>query len=180
MGVVTTAVPVTEEEYLSNPAYEHCEYIDGRIVELNVGGKPHSKIQIRLGYLLQLYLNTHPGGYIAAELHCKLKIGARTRFRLPDVAVVFNDNSTEQRYLDRAPDLAIEIRSPDDTVTSQLRKMEDYFANGCKLAWLILPEERSVIVLAPAGPMKTVVSGGSLDGGDLMPELRIAVDELFS
>jgi hypothetical protein len=38
---------VTIEEYLSNPAYKHCEYVDGEVVELNVGTNPHSRITAR-------------------------------------------------------------------------------------------------------------------------------------
>ncbi|MGI8990518.1 MAG: Uma2 family endonuclease [Bryobacteraceae bacterium] len=43
-----------------------------------------------------------------------------------------------------APDFVIEIRSPQNRIADQKRKLDDYFANGCRLAWLVIPEERSV------------------------------------
>ena len=180
MGLPAATKPITIEEYLSDPAYGHCEFVDGHPVELNVGGKPHARIQSMCSYRLADYFRSHPGGYSAVELHCKLKIGDETRFRLPDVAAVLADDSPEQRYLDRAPDLVVEIRSPDDSLTAQMRKMEEYFANGAKLGWLILPEEKSVLVFGPEGKVRTVASGETLDGGDLLPDLKFPVEDLFA
>jgi len=165
--------------YLSNPAYEHAEYVDGQIVEPTVGSKWHSRVQVNCGWKLDKYFDTHTGGYAAVRLHCRLTIGSRTRFYLPDVAVVLGDDAPEARFLDRAPDLAVEIRSPDDTIAQLTRKMGDYFASGAKLGWLILPEERSVLVFAPHAVPRTFVAGEILDGGELLAGLQIPLDELF-
>ena len=179
MGTQTAVSPVTIEEYLSNPSYEHFEYVDGQVLELNAGSKLHSRVQGKCTRKLDEYFDTHPGGYVAVELHCRLTVSGRTRFRLPDVAVVLGDEASETRFLERAPDLVVEVRSPDDSVGSLTRKMGEYFQNGAKLGWLILPEERSVLIFAPNAPTRTALPGETLDGGDLLPELKIPVDELF-
>ncbi|MDQ6663496.1 MAG: Uma2 family endonuclease, partial [Acidobacteriota bacterium] len=83
-------------------------------------------------------------------------------------------------YLDRGPDLAVEIRSPEDSIASQFRKLDDYLANGTKLAWIVLPEEMSVLIVQPDRTLRTAGSGETLDGGTVMPELSISVDFLFS
>jgi Uma2 family endonuclease len=171
---------VSIAEYLADTAYERVEYVDGELVERNVGGKSHGRIQIKLGRKLDEYLETHPPGYVAAELHVKLATGPKVEFRLPDLAVVLADSSPKEEYLDGAPDLAVEIRSPGDSVTELLRKMQLYFAHGAKLGWIVLPEERSVLVLAPEEPVRTVTLGELLDGGMLLPELRIPLAEIFS
>jgi len=180
MGAPPIADRVPVEEYLASPAHEHFEYVDGQLVELHLGGKPHAKIQARLTHMLLSYAAHHPGGYVATELRCRLKIGGRFRFRLPDLAVVLNDQSSEQRFLDRAPDLVVEIRSPEDSFAGLMRKMEEYLANGARLGWLVLPEERSVVVLTQGRLIRTVVSGETLDGAELFPELQIPIDDLFS
>ncbi len=169
---------VSIEEYLHNPAYEHCEYVDGEIQELNVGTRAHGFIQLNLGAIFRDYFKTRPGNYAGIELHCRLRIGGRIRFRLPDIAVVLGDFTGD--YLERGPDLAVEIRSPDDSVWSQICKMDDYFANGTRLGWLIVPEDRSVLVLQPGKPIRTVRAGETLDGGDLLPGLAISVADLFA
>lgn len=178
MGSSVANAFVSVEEYLSNPAYKHCEYIDGEILELNVGTYSHSRIQVKCSRKLDEYFDMKPGGYVGAELHCRLQIRGKVRFHLPDIAVVLGPRSG--KYLDRGPDLVVEIRSPEDSIASQFRKLDDYFANGTKLAWVILPEEMSVIVVQPDGNVRAVVCGETLDGGAVLPELKIDVDYLFS
>lgn len=169
---------VTIDEYLSNPAYRHAEWINGEVVELNVGTGQHGYIQLEIGFSLKSYLKQNPIGFAYGELHCRLRIGTQIRYRIPDVCVVLDDRV--QGYLDRAPNLCVEIRSPDDSISDQLAKFADYFANGCQLGWLILPEEQSVLVLAPGSPSPRVArSADSLDGGNILPGLEIPVHSLF-
>ncbi|MDQ6700869.1 MAG: Uma2 family endonuclease [Acidobacteriota bacterium] len=177
MGTLILSPPVSIEEYLFNPAYQHSEYFDGEVQPLNVGTRFHARIQGRCFRKLDEYLDARPGNYVGTELHCRLLIDGKVRFRLPDLAVVLGGFSED--YLDRGPDLAVEIRSPEDSIVSQLRKIDDYFLNGTKLAWLILPEEQSVLVLVPHASPRTLVAGDTLDGGDLLPDLRIPVADLF-
>ena len=179
MSALPAPGPITEEQYLSDPAFDRCEYVDGIVMERNSGSKPHARIQGKCSRKLDEYLDGHPGDYVAVELHCRLKVRGYPGFRIPDVAVVLGDESTEQRYLERSPDLVVEVRSPDDSLTSQLRKMDDYFENGCRLAWLVLPEEKSVLILAPNAAPRTATAGETLDGGGVLPGLSIAVDDLF-
>ena len=109
--------------------------------------------------------------FVGTEPHCRLLIAGEVRYRLPDVALIVDDDHPHERYINRAPDLAVEIKSPEDTVTAQLAKFSDYFANGCKLGWLMLPDEGSVIVLQPAAAPRTVLRGEILDGGDLLSRI---------
>jgi Uma2 family endonuclease len=179
MGTAIVTRVVKEAEYLSNPTFEHCELIDGRIVETNVGTKPHSRIQMKCGKLLDNYFESHPGGYAATELRCRLLVRGRRCFYQPDVCAVRNDDTPDSAFLDRAPDLAIEVRSPGDSIAELMRKMDDYFANGTRLGWILLPEEKSVLILAPKQPARTAKPGESLDGGAVLPGLKIPVGKLF-
>ncbi|MCC6589876.1 MAG: Uma2 family endonuclease [Bryobacterales bacterium] len=170
---------VTIEEYLSNPAYRHSEWVGGEVVELNVGTGKHGKIQARCASKLINYLTESPIGDVYVELHCKLHIAGTLRYRLPDVCVKLGP--PVDGHLEGAPDLCVEIRSPDDSISDQLAKFADYFANGCRLGWLILPEEQSVLVLAPGTPSPQVARVGDvLDGGSILPGLEIPVQSLFS
>ena len=179
MSTSTPVKHVTEEEYLHNREYKHCEYVDGQVVPLNVGHKSHARITAKCCRKFDEYFDEHRGGYAAAELHCRLKIRGVTRYRLPDVAVVLGDESPDELYLQRSPDLVVEIRSPEDKVAFLLRKADDYFANGARMAWIILPEEHSVVVLIPNANPQTFASGESIDVSAVLPGLSIAVDDLF-
>jgi Uma2 family endonuclease len=179
MGATTPLRTVSVDEYLSNPEYEHSEYVDGEVVALNVGTQDHGTIQINCGFFFKQYFLAHPIGYAAAELHCRLTIAGRQRYRLPDVAVVLGERERGSQYLDRAPDFVIEIRSPEDSMQFLMRKMRDYFANGTRLAWLILPEEQSVLVLRADGPADPFGVWETLDGGAVLPGLSVPVSDLF-
>src|SRR4051812_6951739 len=102
MGELVVARTVSVDEYLSYPAYEHHEFVNGEVVALNVGSKPHGRIQGRCFRKLDEYLDTRGSGYAGTEVHCKLTIGGEIRFRLPDIALVLNDPSPKSRYLEGA------------------------------------------------------------------------------
>ena len=176
------ALPLTVslEEYLGNPAdYEHCEWVDGRVESVNVGSKKHSRIQSLASKYFVDYFLEQPIGYVGSELHCRLGIGGQTRYRLPDLAVVLGDENPDEPYLDRAPDLAIEIRSPEDSITWLLKKAGEYLANGCKLVWLVIPEEESVWVVTAGGKLEALVKGETVRCGDVLPGFELAVKDLF-
>lgn len=178
MGAPTIARLLSEEEYLSNPALAHHEYIDGEAVELNLGTGPHSRIQANCVLLLGQYLKQNRIGTVLVELRCRLQVRGRTRYYLPDVCVVLGQE-TDFAYLDRAPDFVIEVRSPGDSMTMLARKMSDYFDNGTRTAWLIIPEERAVWVFRPAEPVRVATSGEAASGGDVLPGFELSVDELL-
>jgi len=170
---------ISEEEYLHNPEFEHCEYVDGQAVPINVGTKKHSKTQVKLAQYLGMYLDEHPIGYAAAELHCLIISKGKRQFRLPDICVVLGDESPDSRFLERASDLVVEIKSPEDSVAFCTRQMELYLSVGSRLGGLVLPEKRAVLVFTPGQATRTLLSGETLDGGELFPGLEISVDKLF-
>ena len=104
-----------------------------------MGTGKHGSVQLKCGARLESYLQQNPIGHAYIELHCKLRIGGQLRYRLPDLCVILGP--FVEGHPEGAPDLCVEIRSPEDSVSGQIGKFEDYFANGCKLGWLILPEE---------------------------------------
>ena len=76
-----TATLVSVEEYLrtSFPDADR-EYIDGRIVERNVGEVDHSDVQTAIAH----YLRTHYRKRVWAGVEVRVQV-KKTRFRIPDV-----------------------------------------------------------------------------------------------
>lgn len=70
-----------------------------------------------------------------------------------------------QRFPVFAPDFVIEVRSPDDRIGRLREKMEEYIANGVKLAWLIDPQER-MVTLYRAGQGPEVLQSPSTIRGE--------------
>lgn len=83
-------------------------------------------------------------------------------------------------FLEGAPDLAVEILSPSNTVEEIHNKLVEYFDNGARLVWVIHPKEQYVLVYRSAQERDRLLkSTDSLDGEDIVPDFTLAVAELF-
>ena len=79
-----------------------------------------------------------------------------------------------------APDLVVEVLSPDETYSMVAEKLADYFAGGTTLAWVIDPRRRGVEVHAPGQAARWVAYADTLDGAPVLPEFTIPVAALFA
>jgi Uma2 family endonuclease len=119
-----------------------------------------------------------------------------TGFRLPDGAVLSPDASLvrlerwqvltpQQRrsFPPLCPDVVVELASPSDqgprAVAALRQKMAAYQANGAQLGWLLIPEERSVEVWPVASEPHRIEAATQLDGGQLLPGLRIELQDIW-
>ena len=176
MSALARHIPL--DEYLHNSAYKHCEYVSGEVVELNLGTGRHSRLQTRCWSILDRALHESKLGCAYVEVHCRLNIAGEIRYRLPDVCVKLG--SFIEGYMEGAPDLCVEVRSPEDSIAGQIGKFDDYFANGCRLGWLILPEQRQVRVLRPGQSAQTAGFHDSIDAAPVLPALCVPVSDLFA
>src|ERR1039457_1010688 len=103
---MSTATLIPVEEYLSTSYDPDVEYVDGVLVERNVGDWLHSLIQRNLILALS---RRYPRLYAMPELRSQTK---EARYRLPDVCVLLAPPAG--RYLVDAAHIAIEILSEDD------------------------------------------------------------------
>ena len=77
------------------------------------------------------------------------------------------------------PDFAAEIKSPSDSVRDLKNKMREWLENGCRLGWLIDPEDRQVYVYTPVQPDPPALPLGRVDGANVLPGLEIDLNEIF-
>ena len=78
------------------------------------------------------------------------------------------------------PDLAIEIRSPDDSLKQMREKAEYYLANGSRLVWLVVPGKRYVEVHRPNQEEEIMFGSDVLDGGDVLPGFTLPIADIFA
>ena len=142
MGVATL-VPL--EEYLGKSYEPDCEYVDGCIVERNVGDHLHSLLQT----FLVMYLNGLREVYrvkFRAVVEQRMRVhggdDSVRRYRIPDVCVLEAGYRKTPVILD-APVLIIEILSPDDRLDSTiLTKVRRLRAMGVPAIWIAGPRAR--------------------------------------
>ena len=78
------------------------------------------------------------------------------------------------------PDLAVEIKSPDDSVRQLREKAAYYLANGARLVWLIYPQQRMIEVYDPDADVEILVEGDLLTGKEVLPDFNLPVAEVFA
>jgi Uma2 family endonuclease len=104
-------------------------------------------------------------------------LGPNTK-RAPDVSVVLREIGSVKE-ITGAPDIAAEILSPSNTKKEMRRKVSQFFATGCRLAWIIDPKTRTVEIWEPAsGPSRTLRDSDSLET-PLLPGFTCPIAKLF-
>ena len=165
---------------MRNPEYEKLELVNGVLVETGAGGKRHAWAQARCGRLLSEFIADRDDLWLAIALACRLYISGVECYRLPDLAVVAGSpNDGDPRFLEGAPLLVVEVASPDESLAELERKVDEYLANDCKLAWLVRSEEQIVVVCARGASARIFRRGERLHGDAVLPGFVVDVDALF-
>ena len=124
-----------------------CEYLDGEIVERNVGELPHSRVQKRLLTALDGLVSPQ-GMEVLPEIRIRM---TPTRYRVPDIAV-WRPGDIGQRIPTVPPFLAVEILSPEDRMTRMLPKIQEYLSIGVEYVWVIDPDVKQALCFSQAHP----------------------------
>ena len=170
------------------PEYADCrfELIEGRLVEVSEPNELHGYLAGEIYYFIRMFLDTYDLGRVLMETgHYSLA----DEFTLvaPDVAFRRLDikaNPPASRWVAQMPDLAVEVKSPNDTYAAIQRKADLYLQRGTQLVWLVYPDRRGVDVcrLDEDGEMQRefVNEHGALSGEDVLPCFTLELSRLFS
>jgi Uma2 family endonuclease len=167
--MTATGTAVSLDEYLSTIYDSDCEYVDGELIERNMGESDHSALQ---GIILALLYNRRRewGIHVFPELRVQV---APTRYRIPDICVT--TQKARGRILREPPFLCIEILSPEDRVSRMELKIDDYLAFGVRHIWLIDPRRKKAW---------SYTSEGKRESSTLLttsePHLTLSLDEVFA
>jgi Uma2 family endonuclease len=136
---------MTEEEFVEwCRGFENlrAEWVDGEVVVMSPVNLKHLRLS---GFLLRVmadFVDARDLGEVnGAEYINRFRAGSRLLRRLPDVFFIAKDrlNLLQPTYLDGAPDLVVEIVSPDSTARDWREKYLDYEAAGVREYWIIDP-----------------------------------------
>lgn len=176
---------VTAEELLKLPRGRfRYELINGELKQLSPAGHQHGKIAMRLAVPLGRYVAEHGLGEVyAAETGFTLKTNPDT-VRAPDVACIRQERVDEvgetKGYWPGAPDLAIEVNSPDDRVSEVEDKVEEWLEAGANLVWVVSPKLHTVTVYRSRTDIKTLTENDTLDGEDVVKGFQYPIAKLFT
>jgi Uma2 family endonuclease len=163
-----TLVPV--EEYLRTTYEPDCDYVDGEVLERNVGERDHSRLQREL----ILYFGTRAKKLnIQVFPEQRVQISSR-RFWIPDICVIAG-TEPEAQVFSNPPLICIEILSRDDRQDRMQEKIDDFLNFGVRYVWVINPRNRRAWAYTTDGSRE--VKDGVLRTTN--PDFEIKIAELF-
>ncbi len=138
---MSTVTGVSLLEYLGTSYRPDREFLDGELLERNVGEWDHSRLQT----LLARYLCNREkqfGILVVCEQRLQVK---PTRFRIPDILVLTGPRPSGG-IVTQSPFLCIEVLSPDDRMSQMQDRISDYLNFGVNYVWVIDPLTRRAFV----------------------------------
>jgi len=162
-----------------DPAKEY-EIVDGVPKEKEMAGARHGGISTRLIIRLGSFVEANRlGGVYGPDT--MFQIGANDR--LPGVSFVaaarIPATGEPEGKWPLAPDLAVEIISPNDLFEQVLSKVREYFAAGVRQVWVISPEHRTLFLYDGPNDLVLLSEERELVSEELLPGFRCKVSELF-
>jgi Uma2 family endonuclease len=174
---------VTAEELarLPDDGYRY-ELVEGRLIRRSPVNFDHGRIVLRIGFLLNRHLEQQPVGVIGTEIGFKLASNPDT-VRGPDIAFLRSERVPARGgrgFVKGAPDLVIEILSPDDRPGEMRAKIEGYVARGVSLVVVVDPGDRTATMFRPKAATITLASDTDvLDLSDVITGFRCHLREIF-
>jgi len=182
--LMSSPVPLmTADELLhANIPDKRTELVRGVLVVREPAGSRHGLVAMNLGAELASYVRRAGlGGVFAAETGFKLFTNPDT-VRAPDVAFVKRERLAEavtRGFPSLAPDLAVEVLSPDDRPGEVLAKVADWLSAGTRLVWVIDPERRLARVYRADGSETVVTGDETLEGEGVVPGFSCGLDAVL-
>lgn len=180
-GRVTVDILLT----LPDDGYQY-EVVEGVLVRMAGSGFDATTIAVELVAALHSYVRPRRLGRVTGADGVYTFPGAETGL-LPDVG--FLDAAKVALISDRrkpipfAPDLAVEVASPDQTRNAMAAKARTYLDGGTRLVWIVWPDQQLVDVWhagRTVGPAATLPASALLDGADVLPGFSYLVASIFT
>ncbi len=174
--------PLSARELLLLGNIGPCELIKGEVKMNAPAGWRHGEVALQIGNLLCNYVKAHDLGKIcAAETGFLISHNPDT-VRAPDAAFVRKGRIPKEGiegYLPFAPDLAVEVVSPNDRWSEIEEKVMEWLNSGTRLVWVIDPRTRTIHVYRSPKEVSLLLEQDMLGGEEVLPGFSVAVIEVF-
>jgi Uma2 family endonuclease len=159
------------------------ELSEGVLIEKPLEGGRHGVFTAKIGYVIGDYVEQHNLGFTTAPGtgYILRQDEGKDTVRAPDVGFVAKERLPEEvpdGYVPFAPDLAIEVVSPNDDAEELELKISQYLKYGTHQVWVFYPKLKRVVVHTLKGSYPVDVDG-VLDGGEVLPGFKLPLKDIF-
>ncbi len=172
----TPAVLIPVEEYLRTVYRPDRDYIDGEVLERNMGETPHGCLQTFFAF----FFRTREDEWnVQSFTETRLQVQT-TRYRIPDLMLVSIPNDND-RIVRTPPLLCIEILSSEDRMRKVQERADDYAAMGVPATWVVDPWRGLAYAARPDGklhPVEDRLTVATTSIAITVPEIFAELDRL--
>ena len=181
--MATTTDITTAEQLLQAPDLGPCELVRGELIMVTPAGYAHGNIEIRIARALANFVEPAGlGDVLGAETGFHIASDPDT-VRAPDVAFVRAErvpSEKPQGFFEGAPDLAVEVLSPNDRASEVNAKVHDWLDAGCRMVWVVDPATKTVLVYRSRTQIVVLGASDTLPGDDVLPGFSLPLAEIFA
>ncbi len=158
------------------------ELVRGEVIRHMPTGHPHGFFESLIAFFLTLFVREYKlGRVLTGEVGIYTQRNPDT-VRAADVAFISHERLGQAKpegYLDVAPELVVEVLSPDNTWSEMQEKLADYFGIDVKLIWVVDPQLEQIHVYQSPEQVKLLGKQDTLTGEDVLPGFQVALTEIF-
>ncbi|MCC6315135.1 MAG: Uma2 family endonuclease [Thermomicrobiales bacterium] len=180
---MTATALMTAEELYALPEDERGELVRGEMRLVAPVNIDHVIVVGRLIGRLEPFCRAHDLGIIGPEGGFKLARDPDVVLA-PDVAYIRADRvpprGQRTGFQEIVPDLAVEVASPGDSASEMTERVRIYLEAGVRLVWVIDPVSETATVYAADRSARLLLPGDVLEGGDVLPDFALPLDDLFA
>ncbi len=158
------------------------ELVKGEIIFMSPTGYLHGFIEVRIAKILSFFVDEYKlGRVLGGEVGIYTARNPDT-VRGADVAFISNERLAQAKsksFLDVAPELIVEVLSPDDRWRDINAKLKEYFAIGAQVVWVADPQSRQVHVYRSLTNIAILSGNDTLTAEDILPGFSAPVSDFF-
>ena len=185
MSTATKKKLLTAEEFmlLPDPPDGAQQELDrGEVVTMPSPKARHGICCIKVGRKIGDFVEKKKLGHVASSDSGVILERNPDTVRGPDIAYYSFKRvpKVPEAYFEVAPDLVVEVVSPDDSFSKLQRKVRQYLASGTPLVWIVDPELRTVTLHRSSERAQTLEEGETVTGEKVLPGFSCRVAEFFA
>ncbi|MGH9802807.1 MAG: Uma2 family endonuclease [Blastocatellia bacterium] len=156
------------------------ELVDGKPEVKDMAGARHGGVTARLLIKVGSYVEDNfLGGVYTPDTTFQIGLNER----LPDIGFISAERIPEDGEPEGlwtiAPDLAVEVISPNDIWEKVMSKVRNYFTAGVQEVWLVSPEQQTITIHHSLTTTTILISDDELSSEALLPGFRCRVSDIF-
>jgi Uma2 family endonuclease len=149
------------------------ELVRGEVTTMSLPGGEHGEVAATILLLVGAFVKAHRlGKTYAAETGFLIERDPDT-VRGADVSFVRRERLSQitnpQKHIPFAPDLVVEVLSPNDRSDEVQEKVQEWLSAGSQMVWVVDPRSRTITVHRAGSEPRVLTAEETIDGGDVIP-----------